>query len=63
MLQIKQNEQVIEHQHIKFLQPDKIWSKDEINKLKRLYMKDVSTEDIAKMMGRTESSIKLQILK
>ena len=60
MLQIKQNEQVIEH-HIKFLQPDKIWTKDEINKLKRLYMKDVSTEDIAKMMGRTESSIKQQI--
>ena len=58
-----QNKQDIEHEHhIKFLQPDKIWTKDEINKLKRLYMKDVSTEDIAKMMGRTESSIKQQII-
>ena len=41
----------------------KKWTEDENTRLERLYMKDVSNKDIAEMMGRTESSIKEQILK
>ena len=41
----------------------KKWTEDENTRLERLYMKDVSNKDIAEMMGRTESSIKQQILK